>query len=71
MLGASLLYWSAARGAAGALAWTVIAVEVAWGIPIDLYKMARGYKKPELIVWIAIHLLIAGTGLYVLADATS
>jgi hypothetical protein len=45
VLGAALLYFSRTAEDARALAWTVIAVELAWGIPIDVFKILRGQKK--------------------------
>ena len=53
-------------GEAVVLARTVIAVELGWGIPIDIYKMVRGYQKPLLFGWIAIHIVISTTGVLAL-----
>jgi len=63
VLGAALLFFSADPDAARSLAWTAIAVELAWGIPMDLVKISRGQKKAPSIVWIAIHAVLAVSGL--------
>jgi len=69
VVGASLLFHSQATSDATVLVRTVIAVELAWGIPIDVYKKVRGYRKPPLVVWIVIHSVISLTGLLALARA--
>ena len=35
-------------------------------LPIDIYKIARGYKKPLLLLWISIHTVIVVTGVLAL-----
>jgi membrane associated rhomboid family serine protease len=66
VLGAALLYFSRAPEQARALAWTAVAVELAWGIPIDLLKILRGQKRTPSVVWIVIHVAVAGSGLVAL-----
>lgn len=66
VLGLALLYFSRTPEEARALAWTAVAVELAWGIPVDVFKIARGQKKAPSVVWIIIHLTIAGLGLQAL-----
>jgi hypothetical protein len=63
VLGASLLYFSRIAVDVRPLACTIIALELFWGIPVDIYKIARGYKKTVPLVWIAIHAVIVSTGL--------
>ena len=66
VIGASLLYVSSMAEEARALAWTLIALELAWGIPIDIFKIVRGQKAAPSIVWIVIHSVVAITGLQAL-----
>lgn len=66
VLGGALLYFSGTAEDARALAWTVVAVELAWGIPVDVFKIMRGQKKAPSIVWILIHAMMAMTGLLAL-----
>jgi hypothetical protein len=63
VLGASLLYFSWIVVDVRPLVCTIVALELFWGIPIDIYKIARGYPKRMLFVWIAIHVAIVSTGL--------
>jgi len=69
VIGVSLLFFSRAPEGAGSLVKTVIALELGWGIPIDIYKIVRGYKKSILFGWMAMHVLISLTGLAALARA--
>ena len=63
VLGGALLYFSGNPDAARSLAWTAIAVELVWGIPIDLFKIVRGQKKVPSVVWIGIHSVLGVVGL--------
>ena len=69
VLGASLLFFSGQPDQAKALAWTAVAVELAWGIPIDIFKIVRGQPPTPSVVWILIHLIVAGTGIRALSSA--
>lgn len=66
VLGAALLYFSRTPDDARALAWTVVGVELAWGIPVDVFKIIRGQKKAPSIVWILIHAAVGSAGLQAL-----
>lgn len=66
VLGAALLYFSRVPEDARALAWTIVAVEFTWGIPVDVFKILRGQKKAPSIVWILIHAIVGGAGLLAL-----
>ena len=66
VLGAALLYFSRVPEEARALAWTAVAVELGWGVPVDVFKIVRGQKKTPSIVWIVIHLLVAAAGMQAL-----
>ena len=66
VIGASLLFFSRTAQDARALAWTVVALELAWGIPIDIFKIMRGQKAAPSIVWIVIHSVVAITGVQAL-----
>jgi hypothetical protein len=63
VIGAALVYFSRTPADARVLAWTVIALELAWGIPVDVFKIARGQRKVPSIIWIGIHAVVAATGL--------
>jgi BphX-like len=69
VIGAVLMFCSREPNDAIALVKTVIAIELAWGIPVDVYKMSRGYKKPMLVAWIVTHSVISLTGLFALGRA--
>ena len=62
VFGAALLIASRAPERARALVWTVIGLELVWGIGIDIYKMARGYPVASARVWIVIHSAVIVTG---------
>jgi len=63
VIGAALIYFARFAQDARALAWTIVALEIGWGIPVDVFKIARGQKKVPSIVWIVIHALVAATGI--------
>ena len=67
VLGASLLFFSRHPEEARALAWTTVAVELAWGVPVDIFKIIRGQPPAPSIVWILIHVIVAGTGIWALS----
>jgi hypothetical protein len=66
VLGAAMLYFSWMPERAYALAWTAVVIELAWGIPVDVFKILRGQKKGPSIVWIGIHLTLGIAGLMAL-----
>ena len=66
VLGGSLLFFSNHADEARALAWTVVAVELAWGVPVDVFKIIRGQRAAPSIVWIGIHLGVGVTGFWAL-----
>ena len=69
VIGAVLLFYSRQPLEARALEWTVVALELAWAIPIDIYKIARGYKRQLLAFWIVVHSAIGVTGVLALRAA--
>ena len=68
VLGASLIYFSGNPGEAHVLAMTVIAIELGWGIPIDIYRIVRGGRKAPSVVFIGIHSVIIVTGVLALTQ---
>jgi hypothetical protein len=52
-------------GQAYSLVCTVILMEAA-GIVVDVYKVARGYRRSAPAVWMIIHSLVIVTGMLVL-----
>ena len=60
---AALLIASRAPDQARTLVWTVIAIELVRGIGVDIYKIARGYKKRVPVTWMVVHSVIIATGL--------
>ena len=69
VFGAALLIASRAPERARALVWTVIGLELVWGIGIDIYKIARGYPVAGRLVWIVIHSAVIATGMLALRRA--
>ena len=67
-VGVALLIASRVPERAMVLVWTVCGMEVA-GILADIYKLARGYEAKVPVIWILVHLLIIGTGLFCLRRA--
>jgi len=51
---------------ASSLVWMVMALELIGGIGIDIYKLARGYRRAAPITWIVIHAAVIVTGFMVL-----
>ena len=70
VIGGMLLFCSREPEFAHSLAWTVVALEGAWGIPIDLYKIARGYNRSALSIFVCIHVVIVITGVLALRGST-
>ena len=68
VIGTSLLIASLMPVQAQAVGWTVLGFEVA-GIVMDAYKLKRGYRRRAPVVWLVIHTVIIGTGLYFLGGA--
>jgi hypothetical protein len=66
VIGVELLIWSGTPASSHALVWTVVTMELAWGIPVDGYKLARGYRKGPPVTWMLIHAVIALTGILAL-----
>jgi BphX-like protein len=62
-VGIGLLAASRAPEQAVALAWAVIGLEAIGGIGIDVYKLARGYRRGPPLVWIVIHAVVIASGL--------
>jgi hypothetical protein len=50
------------------LVWAVLGLELA-GIVVDIYKLQRGYDRKAPTVWLVIHSVIIGSGLYLLGSA--
>ena len=63
MIGVALLVASHASEQARALAWTVLGLELVGGIGIDIYKLARGYRRAAPLAWIVVHSAVIATGL--------
>jgi hypothetical protein len=66
VIGATVLYFSTQPNDARAVAQMIVAMELAWGIPIDVYKIARGYPKRVLIPWLVVHAVVIATGILAL-----
>lgn len=66
VVGAALLAFSRTPDTARALTFTVIGLEFFGGIGIDVYKLARGYKRAPPMVWIVIHSVVIVSGLLIL-----
>ena len=66
VIGAMLLFCSREPDVAHSLTLTVVALEGAWGIPIDLYKIGRGYNRSVLSLVVGIHVIIVITGVLAL-----
>ena len=69
VIGAGLLVASRIASQARALVWTVIAIELVKGPPMDLYMISRGYPVTPMVVWIVIHSLVIATGVLALRSA--
>lgn len=63
VIGTALIVASRAAEQAGVLVWTVLGIEAVRGIGVNLYKIARGYQRTPMLVWIVIHAVIIATGL--------
>jgi len=61
-VGVSLLVASRDAAVAGPLVWMVMALELIGGIGIDIYKLARGYRRAAPIAWLVIHSAVIVTG---------
>ena len=70
VIGAALLIASRFPAKATAVVWFVIGNELFWGIGSDIYKLARGYAATVPVIWILIHSVIIGTGLFVLRQSS-
>ena len=62
-VGIALLVASRTPDQAVSLAWAVIGLEAIGGIGIDVYKLARGYRRAPPVVWIMIHAIVIVSGL--------
>jgi len=65
-VGLSLLVASRDATIAAPLVWMVMTLELIGGIGIDVYKLARGYRRAAPIAWIVIHSTMIVTGLLAL-----
>lgn len=65
-IGLVLFAASFGRRPAELLVWLVIAIEVLRGPLADLYMLWRGYDVTVHVVWIVLHTIVIGTGLWVL-----
>ena len=68
-IGLGLLLASRLPAQSKPLVWTVILIELARGIAADIYMLARGEKPAVLIPWLAIHVAIIVSGVFVLSMA--
>jgi hypothetical protein len=66
MLGLStfMLWASRQPGKYISAVWLLVWLEFTHGVLDDIYLIARGYDAVSYIVFIAIHLVIIGTGIY-------
>ncbi len=62
-VGIGLLAASRMPEQAVGLVWAVIGLEAIGGIGIDVYKLARGYRRGPPSVWIVIHTIVIVSGL--------
>lgn len=64
VLGAALLWFSRRPYEALGLVYAVVALELVRGVAYDVYYVAQGYATAAFyIVFIPLHLVIAGTGM--------
>lgn len=71
VIGGGLLMASRMPDKARALVWTVIAIELFKGPPLDIYMISRGYAVTPFVIWIIIHSLIIATGVLALQSTRS
>ena len=60
-IGIVLLVASRFAAEARLLVWAIIAIELARGIVLDVYMLARGYPAAVYGTWIPIHALVIAT----------
>jgi hypothetical protein len=68
-IGVVLLMASRAPRSAIALAWAVIAIEIARGLVYDFYMIASGYRVMVFLPWLVIHTAVIVTGIAALRFA--